>query len=138
MTGFPFNFMHNPMYNGSSIIFLAHALWYVSFRSFFAIEKAGADHNIIYNKLRIKKKKYKTKEDERTTTTTSNHSSCFEQNKGTTFLSFCAHDCLFFAGSAVLPVLFWLQLSTLFTESQFCSKSKYCFSCFLTFLRSQT
>jgi methylene-fatty-acyl-phospholipid synthase len=27
VTGFPFNFMHNPMYNGSSIIFLAHALW---------------------------------------------------------------------------------------------------------------
>ncbi len=27
VTGFPFNVMSNPMYNGSAIIFLAQALW---------------------------------------------------------------------------------------------------------------
>jgi phosphatidylethanolamine/phosphatidyl-N-methylethanolamine N-methyltransferase len=28
--GFPFNIMRDPMYNGSTLCFIAHALWYVA------------------------------------------------------------------------------------------------------------
>jgi len=30
VTGFPFNFMDNPMYNGSTMCFLGHSLWRAS------------------------------------------------------------------------------------------------------------
>ena len=29
VTGFPFNVTNNPMYNGATLLFIAHALWYV-------------------------------------------------------------------------------------------------------------
>lgn len=29
VVGFPFNVTNNPMYNGSVMLFVAHALWYV-------------------------------------------------------------------------------------------------------------
>jgi methylene-fatty-acyl-phospholipid synthase len=41
VTGFPFNVMDNPMYNGSTMCFLGHSLWFAppSLLSLFCAQK---------------------------------------------------------------------------------------------------